>query len=771
MDDIQKRVYKKIFEKSFYGLFIIEDEQIVKCNDKAVKILAYNSQEELYNIHIAKLSPKYQIDGKNSLKKSKEMMRLAYKNGEHSFEWLGIKANGDEIWMEIALIDISFDGRNIFYVEIRDISSSKNMQDKLKYQHNLLNSVLDATPDLIFYKDYLDGDGKYIGCNKAFEKFVGKNAQDIIGHNDIELFGKELGSYIRKEDKKIILKKETIISEDWMPFANNSQVLLSTVKTPLYNENEEMLGVIGVSRDITKMYESSEAIRKLKERMELALLGYNAGVFEWNMVDNSAYYSEQWQKLLGFTKEPPMLLSTWADRVHPDDIEEILKNVEKTVNAKIENIETIHRLQHKNGHWLWILGRGIIQYDRDGRAYSMVGIHTDISEQKAQELKSYELGKILENSLNEIYIFDATTYQFLYTNKKALNNIGYTHEEILQLTPIEIKSTMTQKNFLNKLELLDNTQNFSTSFSTQHKRKDGTLYDVDVHLEKTIFEFTDAYVAIILDVTERKRAETEIKYLNNNLQKEVNQQVEKLDLKDEQLLQQSKLAQMGEMMGMIAHQWRQPLNAISATGINLSLLSSMEMLDDEKVQKNASFIQEQTQKMSATIDTFMNFVKPSKVSKAFKLSNTLDSIMQIMGAQLINHNLKVTIKLENDDISVVGHEDLLEQVIINILSNTRDAFENLEIADKNININIYMKEDFPVVSIEDNAGGINKDIRDKIFNPYFTTKEQGKGTGIGLYMSLDIMRKSFKGDLEYEATKNGSCFRLICGGGIDVRCT
>ncbi len=238
--------------------------------------------------------------------------------------------------------------------------------------------------------------------------------------------------------------------------------------------------------------------------------------------------------------------------------------------------------------------------------------------------------------------------------------------------------------------------------------------------------------------------------------------ITELKQKDEQLLQQSKLAQMGDMISMIAHQWRQPLNAISASGINLSLLSSMGKLKGEKVEESSEFIQEQCQKMSGTIDTFMNFVKPSKESKLFKLSHGINEIMKIMAAQLEHHNIKVNILEMSENVEIVGHEDLLEQVIINILSNARDAFEEQNIDNKFINITIDTKNNVPIISIEDNAGGIPKTIADQIFNPYFTTKEQGKGTGIGLYMSMDIMKKSFNGDLIYRATQNGSCFTLVC---------
>ncbi len=238
--------------------------------------------------------------------------------------------------------------------------------------------------------------------------------------------------------------------------------------------------------------------------------------------------------------------------------------------------------------------------------------------------------------------------------------------------------------------------------------------------------------------------------------------ITELKQKEKQLLQQSKLAQMGDMVSMIAHQWRQPLNAISASSINLSLLSSMQMLEDAKVQEDSEFIQNQCQKMSETINTFMNFVKPSKDSKEFVLLHSIEAILSLMGTQLANHNIDVILESKEKNLSIVGYEDLLEQVIINILSNAKDAFEELKKEDKFIKITIDFIDKIPMIIIEDNAGGIPPEIAEKIFNPYFTTKEQGKGTGLGLYMSKDIMKKSFGGDLQYSATDDGSCFKIIC---------
>jgi len=262
---------------------------------------------------------------------------------------------------------------------------------------------------------------------------------------------------------------------------------------------------------------------------------------------------------------------------------------------------------------------------------------------------------------------------------------------------------------------------------------------------------------------ELKKNESKIKEMNDNLTIQIEEAVQKNLIKDKQLLQQSKLAQMGDMVSMIAHQWRQPLNAISASSINLSLLSSMSALEDSKIQEDTAFVQNQCQKMSKTIDTFMNFVKPSKESKQFYFKDTVNSIVNIMGSQLSNHDIKVEIDIIDENISTIGQENLLEQVIINIISNARDTFEDINIENKFIKIKVTSQDNKPLITIEDNAGGIPQDIREKIFNPYFTTKEQGKGTGIGLYMSIDIMQKSFQGNILHVSVDNGSKFEIIFG--------
>jgi signal transduction histidine kinase len=229
-----------------------------------------------------------------------------------------------------------------------------------------------------------------------------------------------------------------------------------------------------------------------------------------------------------------------------------------------------------------------------------------------------------------------------------------------------------------------------------------------------------------------------------------------------QMNHQNKMIQMGEMVGMIAHQWRQPLNALSATAINIILKAQMEELQSDYVLKGAFFIQNQCQKMSQTIDTFMEFIKPSKGVEVFSLRHSIDQSLLLIERQLHHHNIAIEIHEEVEGIEIIGYEDQFEQVLLNLFSNSRDAFDESRQEDKRLIITIMIDEEGrSILSVEDNAGGIPESIRDKIFNIFFTKKEKGKGTGLGLYMSLEIIRKSFNSQLHYIPISGGSRFEII----------
>jgi signal transduction histidine kinase len=246
----------------------------------------------------------------------------------------------------------------------------------------------------------------------------------------------------------------------------------------------------------------------------------------------------------------------------------------------------------------------------------------------------------------------------------------------------------------------------------------------------------------------------ELETINKNLLDEVQREVQKNKIRDTILFSQAKAAQMGELLNMIAHQWRQPLNAISGSTINLSVRKEIGLLEDNDIFEHVEFVEKQTQHMSQTINDFMNFFKPSKEKNSFCIKELLEKIHTIVDAQLKNKS--ITLKLIGEEIIFDSYEKELSNVFLNFISNSRDAFESLNIDNKQIIIKVDKKENNEIEIIyQDNAGGIPQDIIEKIFNPYFTTKDQGKGTGIGLYMTKRIVEEVLKGNISVTNIDNG----------------
>ncbi len=213
------------------------------------------------------------------------------------------------------------------------------------------------------------------------------------------------------------------------------------------------------------------------------------------------------------------------------------------------------------------------------------------------------------------------------------------------------------------------------------------------------------------------------------------------------LAQQSKMAAMGEMIGNIAHQWRQPLSIISTTASGLKLQKEMNILSDKYLIEGLDNINNTVQYLSNTIDDFRNFFKTDKDKKCFKIQESFDNAISLVKTSFHNKGIKIIKNKEDYEISSYKNE--LIQVIINLLNNAKDELIK---KDKNFQKIIFLsvfKEDNSIkIQVKDNAGGIPEEIIDRVFEPYFTTKHQSQGTGIGLYMSREIIVKNMNGKIE-----------------------
>ena len=247
-----------------------------------------------------------------------------------------------------------------------------------------------------------------------------------------------------------------------------------------------------------------------------------------------------------------------------------------------------------------------------------------------------------------------------------------------------------------------------------------------------------------------KKKTAQLAKLNEELHQMVEIEVEKNREKDKVLFQQSKMASMGEMINNIAHQWRQPLSTISTASSGLSIKVEMDMIEKDEFKKSLDQIVETTQQLSQTIEDFRNFFLENKEIEKFVLNETIKKNLSLSSSSLKVHHIEVHEDYANIEYEGVKNE--LIQAILNIINNAKDAL--VENTDKEFSRKIFLKTDkddeFAYIWIYDNAGGISDEVMPKIFEPYFTTKHQSHGTGIGLYMTREIIVNHMNGDLLVE---------------------
>lgn len=243
--------------------------------------------------------------------------------------------------------------------------------------------------------------------------------------------------------------------------------------------------------------------------------------------------------------------------------------------------------------------------------------------------------------------------------------------------------------------------------------------------------------------------------LEFKIQEEINKRLEQEQI----LIQQSKLASMGEMIGNIAHQWRQPLAQISAIHMNMKVTYDFDKFTKEYMESKIKEANKLTAYMSQTISDFQNFFKPQGEKEVFSIEKACRDACFILESSLKAHGIEVIFHI-TQDVTINGYKTEYSQVILNLLSNAKDILIERQIKNPKIELEIKDGNHYALVKIKDNGGGVDASIIDKIFEPYFTTRHQTQGTGIGLYMSKNIIERNMHGYINVVNVEDGALFTV-----------
>lgn len=538
-----------------------------------------------------------------------------------------------------------------------------------------------------------------------------------------------------------------------------------------------------------------------RQRLEYIIEGTNIGTWEWNVQSGATIFNERWAEIVGYRLEElqPISIQTWLDLAHPEDLKLSEALLERHFSGELDYYDCECRMRHKDGHWVWAHDRGrLASRTGEGKPLMMSGTHEDITAQKVLQARLLmimeEQNIILENT--NIGILMVKERKNIWVNKKMQDIFGYSQDEMVNAsTRIFYPSREAFE------RIGDDAYSALAAGKAYHadivmSRKDGT--DLPISLSGQAVNPSDPQggsIWIFEDITQRKDAErrlrektSQLESLTRTLEQRVEEEVT-LRLKGEQLLvQQSKLAAMGEMLGAISHQWRQPLNALAIIVQNIRDAYKFDELDRDYIEGTVQKSMEQIRHMSSTIDDFRNFFRPDKQKASFNAVRMVGNVLGIMSAQLSDNQIRYRLNCHThnrsyEDIDEMlgceamisfGYQNEFQHVILNIVNNARDAI--LSRRDGNpewsqapgqIDFDFYHPDTAIVIEIADNGGGIAPDILDRVFEPYFTTKEPDKGTGLGLYMSKVIM-EHMNGRLSARNSDQGAVFILELPGRVEI---
>ena len=491
----------------------------------------------------------------------------------------------------------------------------------------------------------------------------------------------------------------------------NSIIIFDINNTPLsknYNINTsyEKLSKIDITKN-NEIFEKDNRyiIDKLLIKEEDILVGSAFLIFDTNDIDKQIEKNKQ---NVFFIILIEILISTLIAYFLGRNLTKKLSNLTKMAK-KIGNEEEIEILYEKDRNELAILNNSITKMYED----------INLRNEKLKE------AKIVFDNITEAIIFLDEKKQIISANNSFFKITKFDEKEV------------RGNNLFKLLNLNEEEIDYSEKNDIKIKINNNDYLNILLNINTVYDEIknTKNYIVLFVDITKER--------------------------KKEDLLQiQSKMATMGEMISNIAHQWRQPLSAISTISSTVKIQSELDLLPKEELHQSLDNIIKSVRYLSETIDDFRNFFKVEKEIKEFEISELFDSLKKILSARITHNEITLNINKLNYDIHVIGLKNELIQSLINIINNAIDAIISNNIAKGIVDINIKEVDDFIEIEIQDNAGGIPQKVLNKIFEPYFTTKHQSQGTGIGLYMTHTIITQHCKGKIDATNRNSGALFTI-----------
>ncbi len=723
---------------------LLEAQQIAKFGNWALDINSMQAfwSDEIW--HILDIEPGIEIGleflstivSPDDWPKLHESLLEAVKDGKsHHMEYKIKRPNGEIRWVDCRGIRIDDDEGAPYKLvgTLQDITHKKITELKVAESESLFRAIFEQAAVGVAQIDTITG--RFIKANQTYCNILGLTVEELLKTDFITLtHSDDLREYL-KNVKRLRAREIDIFSMRKRCYKSDGTIVWINLNiSPLHWKDDLLQSQIAIIEDITKEVQNEKQLNQYKHVVSATtdLIAFIDDNYCYITV-NEAYirfHNKTYAEIIG---QP--IVSIIGEK-NFNYVKPILDQALSGVEQTRENLFTLH-----DGTQRYEEMRLYPYNDNKGNITAFVVNIKDKTEEYNALAQEKKLLNLIESSDNEFYVFDRDTLLFSYVNNGGLNNLQYSLEELQQLHPYDIKYEYTESSFKQIVQPLIDGVKEQLIFETRHLRKDGTTYPVELHLQLlSSLSHHKEFLAVVIDVSERKAIEAKLKE------------------QEELMIVQSRQAAMGEMISMIAHQWRQPLSVVSMATNNLLLDIELEQLNQTDATQEINEINDQVQYMSQTIDDFRNFFQRSRTLEQDKVENMLKDVISIIGPTLESNEIYVDINCD-PSIMIQTYRSELTQVLINIISNAKDALKDI-VTPRIIIVIVKKIDDEITFSITNNGPHISETILNTIFEPYFTTKETSGGTGLGLYMSKSIIQKHMHGVISVNNTDNGVMFTI-----------
>lgn len=386
-------------------------------------------------------------------------------------------------------------------------------KEKIEVSEAKFKSYTEKSPVAI-YTTNADGECNYV--NETWLKMSGMNTKEALGTGWLNALHPDDVEFVKTNwYKSIASKGKWLFEYRFINKINNEITWVEGTAKEMFNDKNELIGYLGTNVDITDRKKAKEKIEASEAKFKSYTEKSPFIIYTTDIEGECNYLNETWTAISGLDIKES-LGKGWMKALHPDDVDLVNDNWFESVESKGEFKYEYRYIHQKDKRIVWVEGTAKKMLNEKNELIGYIGIIIDITDRKKAEEERTRFQETIENSLNEIYIFDAEKFKFSYLNNGALLNLGYSLEESKQLTPINIKPEYTKSSFNQLVAPLKTNELEKIIFFTNHKRKDGTLYPVEVHLQLVKEENDHRFLAIVLDLTERKRVEDMYRLLANN---------------------------------------------------------------------------------------------------------------------------------------------------------------------------------------------------------------------------------------------------------------